>query len=296
MAGLKDIKRRIRSVKNTKKITYAMKLVSAAKLKKAQDAVLSSREYTEAIYALLAELQQEIDTAAITHPLMSHRETIRNIGVLVVGGSRGLCGAYNANLNKRVDTISKELKQKYPQAELNFVLLGKKPAEFFRNKKRSYSKSYEELSEDATQWPVDEICREIEKDFIAEKLDLVMVVATRFRSAMSQEVISAQLLPVEATTLESDITVSHTAGNKIFEPAPELVFEAIIPRIVRTVVHQAGLDAKASELGSRMVAMDAATKNAGELVDKLTLTHNKLRQSAITAELLDIIGGAEALN
>jgi len=297
MAGLKDIKRRIRSVKNTKKITYAMKLVSAAKLKKAQDAVLSSREYTDAIYGLLADIQQQLDTSTISHPLIETREEIKNVGVLVVGGSRGLCGAYNANLNKKVDLLSKELSQTYPEAKQHYFLLGRKPAEFFRNKKRAYEKSLEDLPEEAIKWPIDEICRELEKSFTAGQLDLVKIVTTRFRSAMSQEVQIEQLLPVEASNLLKAKSQPVSAGGaKLFEPDAEQVFKAIIPRIVRTIVQQAALDAKASEFGSRMVAMDSATKNAGELVDKLTLTHNKLRQSAITAELLDIIGGAEAIS
>ncbi len=298
MAGLKDIKRRIRSVKNTKKITYAMKLVSAAKLRKAQDAVKAAREYTDALGELLGQVLS--GDVANNHPLMNERKEIKNIILLVVGGSRGLCGGYNTNVNKNVELTLKRLQESNPEAKIESILIGKKPVEHYKLMKRTPLDTYIELPEDANKWPIDEICAVLEGKFLNEEVDEVHMLYTRFKSAMSQDVISEKILPVSASSL-GEVTSSTEESEEsqveaIFEPSAAAVFEAIIPRVLRTMVRQAGLDAKASEHGSRMVAMDAATKNAGELADKLTLTHNKLRQTAITAELLDIIGGAEATN
>lgn len=275
-----------------------MKLVSAAKLKKAQDAVTASREYTDALSQMLGELagQQGLE---FTHPLMEARPEVKTIRIFVLGGSRGLCGAFNSNVNKMALRLSTELAEQHPGAKLEWVLLGKKPAEHFRRSKIAYLKSFEDLPEDANEWPVDQICRELEADFLTQKVDAAYVIYTRFKSAMSQKAMSEKLLPMDA---ELDLGNSATpqeseqaTGMNLFEPSPAAVFKAIIPRILRTTVRQAGLDTKASEHGSRMVAMDAATNNAGDLIHSLTLTHNKLRQSAITSELLDIVGGAAAL-
>ncbi|MCB0353041.1 MAG: ATP synthase F1 subunit gamma [Bdellovibrionales bacterium] len=296
MAGLKDIKRRIKSVKNTKKITYAMKLVSAAKLKKAQDAVKASREYTDALGQLLSELLAALSTQPdLEHPLTETRPEVKKIRIVVVGGSRGLCGAFNTNINKRVESARRELAAKNPGASIDAVIFGKKPFEYHRNRKIPFSKHYIGLSEDANEWPIEEVCLKLESDFISGEIDEAYILYTQFRSAMSQSVLLEKLLPMDAGLSESGGAELST-GLTLFEPSAEAVFEAILPRILRTKILQAGLDSKASEHGSRMVAMDSATKNAGELVHKLSLKHNKLRQGAITSELLDIIGGAEALN
>ena len=289
MAGLKEIRRRLHSVRNTKKITYAMKLVSAAKLRKAQEAVTSSRSYTEAINALLAEVLAENETGQYSHPLLERRSEIKRIGVLVVGGGRGLCGGYNTNINKRVEALARE-KANTP---LDWFILGKKPAEYFRRVSRKYVMSQEQLSEDANRWPIEEVAFELENRFLRGELDEVYMIYTRFRSAISTSVMCERIVPLEAEVAGNR---PGAAGLTLFEPNALAVFQALMPRILRAKIRQAALDAKASEHGSRMTAMDSATKNAGELIDKLQLTHNKLRQGGITSELLDIIGGAEAIS
>lgn len=302
MPGLKDIKRRIRSVHNTKKITYAMKLVSSAKLKKAQIAVTEARAYTNALAELLGALGESLSRDQLSHPLMQSHSAVKNVRLLIIGGGRGLCGSYNTNLNKRVEAAYKELTDKYPEAEISATLIGKKVGEYFRRVKRPFVKSYEEdLDENAALWPIDEICRELEQAYLNGSLDEVYVVFTRFKSAISIKPRVDKLLPLDPESFAAELEkeagegpIEHS-GDMLFEPSPAQVFEALIPRILRTVVRQAGLDAKASEHGSRMVAMEAATNNAGDLLHALTLKHNKLRQSAITSELLDIIGGAEAV-
>ena len=295
-AGTKEIRRRLHSVKNTKKITYAMKLVSAAKLRRAQESVTRSREYTNAIQILLAELLSQIDATQTTHPLMEAHHDVKKVRLLIAGGSRGLCGGYNTNVNKRIEAAYQEIRTKHPGAEIDAVILGKKPAEYFRRTQKNYSKSYEALSEDANVWPIDEVCREIETNFVRGEVDEVYLLFTHFKSAMSMTVRFDKLLPMDASTLSATHTGSVQSGVTLFEPSVREVFSAVIPRILRSRVRQACLDAKASEQASRMTAMDAATKNAGELIKKLELKYNKLRQSGITSELLDIIGGAEALN
>ena len=297
MAGLKEIKRRLRSVRNTKKITYAMKLVSAAKLRKAQESVIRTREYSNALNDLLAALQAESAGLDLSHPLMESRSEVKNICLLVIGGSRGLCGGYNTNVNKMVESTVRELKVKHPGAAIKSVLVGRKPAEYFRRVRRDYVEAYEQLGEDANTWPIEDITRTIELEFAAGNYDEVYLIFTRFKSAISMVPTAERLLPFEASTVTAPSGgATLSPGVAKFEPSPAEVYGAIIPRILRTKVRQAALDAKASEQGSRMTAMDAATKNAGELSYALQLKFNKVRQSRITAELLDILGGAEAVD
>lgn len=291
MAGLKEIDRRRKSVRNTKKITYAMKLVSAAKLRKAQDAVTRSRQYTDALNGLLGDIVASSGSLDFAHPLMQAHSEVKNIGVLVIGGGRGLCGGYNTNLNKKIEAFLKEK----ASFELSAHILGKKPAEHFRRVKRAYVQSFENLSDDASTWPVEEVCRGLEQDFLDGKIDELYVIYTKFKSALSMTPLVEKLLPMDPSSLPVSEAENVSGGTTLFEPSAEAVFTALVPRLMRSKVRQAALDAKASEQGSRMTAMENATKNASEIIYSLDLKYNKLRQSRITAELLDIIGGAEAL-
>ncbi|MBX7136390.1 MAG: ATP synthase F1 subunit gamma [Oligoflexia bacterium] len=289
MAGLKEIRIRLQSVKNTKKITYAMKLVSAAKLRKAQESVARSREYTNALNSLLREVVAASESEQ-THPLLRTKEEPKKIRVLVLGGSRGLCGGYNSNVNKQIEAFIRA-RQNGP-VSIDWVLVGKKPAEYFRRLNRPYVKSFENLTEDANNWDIESITRAVEHDFLTEAIDEVYMIFTRFKSAISMQPTCEKLLPLESDLLQNK---PLSLSKVIFEPSPAAVFSAMLPRVLRAKVRQAALDAKASEQGSRMTAMDSATKNAGELIHKLELTLNKLRQTSITSQLLDIIGGAEAV-
>jgi F-type H+-transporting ATPase subunit gamma len=294
MAGLKEIRRRLKSVNNTKKITYAMKLVSAAKLRKTQEAVVRSRAYTEALRSVLAQLQAGSD---FSHPLLEARPQVKKIRVLVLGGARGLCGAFNTNVNRKVEALYQELSAKYPGCEIQGVLLGKKPGEYFRRSGRAYGESVESLSEDPALWPIQEVCQRLEIDFLKGEYDELYLIYTRFKSAISMTATADRLLPLSREALSvSSSSGSDAAGVTLFEPNPQRVFDAVIPRIMRATVRQAAFDTKASEHASRMTAMDNATKNASELIHGLTLKRNKLRQTGITNQLLDIVGGAEALS
>ncbi len=292
MANLKDIKRRIRSVKSTRKITYAMKLVAAAKLRKSQDAVLVARDYMEALNIIAASALKALKGKDYSHPLSKSSEESRSVLVVVIGGSRGLCGPYNTNIEKKV----KELTEFYQREkkELKFILIGKKVGEFFRREKREYLKSYEDLKEDPFAWPLDEIYREVEGLFLNKEVSQVDLVYTKFYSAVSMQVVSEKFLPVDTSFIDEE-KAKRLPADLIFEPSAEEVLESVISKILSSTLRQAALEAKTSENASRMVAMDNATRNAEELIHTLTLYYNRLRQSSITNEILDIVGGAEAL-
>lgn len=295
MAGLKDIKRRLKSVNNTKKITSAMKLVSAAKLRKTQDAVVRSRAYTEALRGILGQLQAGSE---FSHPLLEARESVKKVRVLVLGGQRGLCGGFNTNTNRKIEALFQEIAKKHPGAAISTVILGKKPAEYYRRIGRQYLESVEDLADDPNNWPTQEICQRLEVDFLKGEFDELYLVYTRFRSAISTVPTAERLLPLDRESLASTTATKSAdaaSGVTLFEPNPQRVFDAVVPRIVRAIVRQAAFDTKASEHASRMTAMDNATKNAKELIHSLTLKRNKLRQTGITSQLLDIVGGAEAL-
>lgn len=294
MAGLKEIRRRLKSVNNTKKITYAMKLVSAAKLRKTQDAVVRSRAYTEALRGVLAQLQAGSE---FSHPLLEARTPVKRVRILVLGAGRGLCGGFNTNTNRRVEALYGELRAKYPGVEISSVILGKKPAEYYRRTSKSYIEAIEVLSDDPNNWPTQEICQRLEVEFLKGEFDELHLVYTRFRSAMSTIPTAERLLPLNRELLSTTTTVgaSVATGITLFEPNPQRVFDAVVPRIMRAIVRQALFDTRASEHANRMTAMDSATKNAKDLIHSLTLTRNKLRQTGITSQLLDIVGGAEAL-
>lgn len=291
MASTRDIKRRLVSVKNTRKITYAMKLVSAAKLRRAQESVVKSREYTTALNKMLNELMQEAGDKEFSHPLAEVRP-VKNVGIIVIGGSRGLSGAYNTNVNRRIESAYKEVAAKHPGAQIKATVIGRKPAEYFRRTNKPYIESHEQLPEDANKWPIAEICLKAERQFMDGEIDELYIIFTHFKSALSMTVEFKQLLPMEGVKNEGQQAVP---GQTIVEPSLERVYLAAMARVMRSKVRQAALDAKAGEQASRMTAMDAATKNAGDLTKKLQLQYNKLRQANITSELLDIIGGAEAI-
>jgi F-type H+-transporting ATPase subunit gamma len=294
--GLKAIKRRLVSIKNTRQITRAMKLVSAAKLNRAQEAVMRSREYSNTLAEVMRNLLREIDPADVTHPLMQSRPEVKKVAIVVLGGSRGLCGAYNTNINKTVEALLKEFKAKGQRVES--ILVGRKPSEYYRRMKHEYIIAHENLLEDPNQWPLKEISELVQNDFISGKVDEVYMIYTEFKSVMSQKVKVERILPFALDESENVATESNevVAGVTIFEPSKKDVFSTIIPRLMRMKIQQAALETKASEHASRMTAMDSATKNAGELNEKLQLLHNRLRQSRITSELLDIVGGAEAVS
>ena len=292
MAGLKEILGRIKSVKNTKKITYAMKLVSATKMKGAQDSVTKSRSYSNAIRQLLNDVMEGSD---FDHPLLQARDEVKKIRLIVIGANRGLCGSYNSNINKAI----KKFFDSNKNVQVETVLIGKKVVEYCKRSKISMTETHSDLPETPSDWPLDEIAKKAELDFLNKQVDEVYFIYTKFKSALSMSVQTEKLLPIDKDSLleqiKSDKQEATTQKQTLFEPSAKKVFSELLPRILRVLVLQASLDAKASEYGSRMTAMDTATKNAGELIEALTLKFNKLRQASITSEILDIVGGANAV-
>jgi F-type H+-transporting ATPase subunit gamma len=297
MAGLKEIRRRLKSVNNTKKITYAMKLVSAAKLRKTQESAMRSRAYSDAILEVLSDIIGREGAADFPHPFLEARPQVRNVRLVVLGGARGLCGAYNTNINRKIEAFHRDQQAKRPGVNISWTLLGRKPAEYFRRIGRSYDEALEALPDDPLQWPVDDLSKAFELEFLAGELDEVYVLYMKFRSAISMSATIERLLPLDAASPLFTSRKSESASAVVtkYEPSIQDVFNALLPRIVRSIIRQAALETKASEHASRMTAMDAATKNAKELIYSLTLTRNKLRQAGITNQLLDIVGGAEAV-
>lgn len=286
MSGLKAIRRRISTVKNTKQITKAMKLVSAAKLRRAQDALAASRSFVSELEASLAVVLRELGPE-FEHPLLSKR-TVTNRSIVVVGGERGLCGGYNANIVKALpagDLLKGSAKKMlFPvgkRAEIGVKRLNvptKKVAEAFYN--------------DPSAWPVSELAAELSEAFTAGNLDELAVVYTKFVTPITQVVTTETLLPMSVTV------VGEVAATNPYTISPDAVtvFEGLIRIYVSEKIRLFGLEARASEHAARMTAMDSATKNADELIGKLLLYYNRARQSAITRELIDIVGGAEAVS
>lgn len=287
MANLKDIRRRIAGVKNTQQITRAMKLVAAAKLRRAQERIESQRPYAYELRAMIAALADRAEEAA--HPLLRRRE-LKNVDILVLTSDRGLCGSFNINICRTTESYVREHKDVHEQAGL--VIVGRKGNEYFK-RRPSYTihKYYREILTSPDFDHVAEIGRDVTAQYTDRDLDGVFMVYNEFKSAASQKVVVEQLLPIDT----SDIEQSASQIDYIYEPDRTAILDRILPLHVNIQIWRAVLESMASEMGARMTAMDAATKNAGELLSALTLQYNRARQEAITNELMDIVGGAEAL-
>lgn len=281
MSGLKAIRRRLSSVKNTKQITRAMKLVSAAKLKRAQDAALGGRKFSERLGEVLRTSIKALPQG-FSHPLIEVRE-VNKTAYVVFSGERGLCGPYNSNIFK---ALSAEVKSR--DSETVCFAVCKRAEASVTRLGLSLKQSYVSLPDDAGLWPMDELGSSIVSLYTSKEVDEVVLIYTKFLSAMNQEVVCEKLLPF---SIESGESATEDAQ---IEPSAQEVFSEILPLTLKTKLFQAGYEAKACEHASRMTAMDAATRNADELMDKLRLFYNRARQRVITAELLDILGGAEA--
>lgn len=289
MAGLKEIRRRITSVKNTKQITRAMKLVSAAKLKRAQDAAVGGRDFSRRLGDVISTLQSELPSD-FSHPLLKVADEVKTRRIVVVSGERGLCGAYNANIIKSV-----VLQESQPGLKVEVVGVGRRSAAALRRLKFNILDSVEGLPEDSSQWPIDAIAEGLIRDFSAGKVDEVVLYYTTFVSALTQRVTREVLLPLSNLTAEgSSEPISADSRTKL-RPSAEEILAKVIPMILKMRVRQAILESKASEHAARMTAMDSATNNANDLIERLRLFYNRARQSTITRELIDIVGGAEAI-
>jgi len=289
MPSLQALRRKIGAVKNTQKITKAMKMVAAAKLKRAQDRILAARPYGHKMREVIADLSLRVNRAA--HPLLQKRAA-RNIEVLVVTSDRGLCGAFNANILRRAGEFLRESEARGVKVTVSFV--GRKGREFFRRRHWPIRQQWLGVFDRLTYEHGLDIGQDLIEQFTKGTFDELHVIYNEFKSAIQQRVIVEKLFPVDA--LEGTAEISATSGGSYeYEPDEDELLAALLPKHFQTQAFRVLLESSAAEQGARMAAMDGATRNAGELIKKLTLYYNKTRQAAITTELMDIVGGAEAL-
>ena len=285
MANLKEIRNRISSVGSTMQITSAMKMVSAAKLKRAQDAILQMRPYANKLTELLVNLSSSLDSAEGGE--FSSERKINNVLLVPITSNRGLCGGFNANIIKQTLSLINDNKDN----NISILSIGKKSSEYFKNNNYTPISTHDEVFNNLNYESIAQISDDIMQMYLDEKFDKVILVYNQFKNAATQNVMSENYLPVESPQ-EDDSTI----GDYIFEPEKKEIIEQLIPKSLKTQLFKAVLDSHASEHGARMTAMHKATDNASELKKDLTLSYNKARQAAITAEILEIVGGAEALN
>ncbi len=286
MANLKEIRSRITSVGSTMQITSAMKMVSAAKLKRAQDAIVKMRPYSNKLTELLDNLSASLDSSE-AGPYTQNRE-IKNVLLVTITSNRGLCGGFNAYIIKKAKSL---ITDEYSNANISILSIGKKSSENFTKNSFNIDSTHDALFGDLTYENVAIVAEGIMNKFLVGDYDKVVLVYNQFKNAATQIIVDENFLPVYVTNKEGS-----NQGDYLFEPEKEEIVEQLIPKALKTQLFKAILDSHAAEHGARMTAMHKATDNAGELKKELTLTYNKARQAAITGEILEIVGGAEALS
>ena len=314
MANLKAIRDRIASVKNTKKITEAMRLVAAAKVRRAQEQVNSTRPFADNLAQVLYNLQGKLQFEDVELPLFQQRE-VKKVGLLVVSGDRGLCGGYNTNVIRRAEQRAKELTAE--GVESTFILIGRKATQYFQNRNASIDKTFTGLEQIPTAAEASEIGDELLSLFLAEEVDRIELIYTRFVSLIASKPVIQTLLPLTAQGLEVKddeifrlttkggdfgveretvaTQVSEFPVDTIFEQDPVQILDSLLPLYLNNQILRSLQEAAASELAARMTAMNNASDNATELMGTLTLSYNKARQAAITQELSEVVAGANAL-
>jgi F-type H+-transporting ATPase subunit gamma len=287
MPGLKEIKRRISSVKSTKQITKAMKMVAAAKFRKAQGRIVQLRPYAEKMYAVLGSLARNVESV---HPLMEVRP-ISKVEVMVFSADRGLCGGFNTNIMKAAVRLIKELQAEGKEVSVSSV--GKKATDLLKRRRIPLRQAWGGLSGKVNYNHAQMIANNIIENYINGSFDEVRMIYTEFKSAGVQKVTELPLLPIMAAGLKD--SGDAMSDVFLFEPSEEAVFEQLLPKNIEIQVFRSLLDSQASEEAARMAAMENATKSADDMIKRLTLQYNKARQASITTELMDIVGGVEAL-
>ena len=284
MPTIREIRRRIRSVQSTAKVTRAMEMVAASKMRRAQERTIAARPYADKMAQVLADLAAQRQDGDEIHPLLIQRPVDR-IAVVHIAADRGLCGGLNANVNRR--TVGFVLEQSVP---VTLVAVGRKGRDFMVRYGQEVRAEFTRLGDRPSILDILPIARIIIDDYTAGLIDEVYLSYNQFVTTMTQRPLLLRLLPIEPATIEARLNVEY-----IYEPTPEEVLAELLPRFVEMEIYHAILESIASEQSARMVAMRNATDNANELIEDLTLTYNKVRQETITKELLDITGGAAAL-
>ncbi|BBB32518.1 F-type H+-transporting ATPase subunit gamma [Thermotomaculum hydrothermale] len=289
MAAIHILRRRIKSVKNTRQITRAMKLVAAAKMKKAQERVYNARPYARKLQEMIQHIASRIDIK--THPLLEVREE-KKIKLVVVTADRGLCGAFNANVIKRAMQFLDENKD---SKEVYLEFVGRKGFEFFKKKWDKKDREVLGLFNKFDSTVAEKIAEDLLEDFIEKRYDAIYFVYNEFKSVLQQNLVVEKLLPIEHGDFSGE-EKEEPLVEHIFEPSIEEVLNELLPLHIKTQVYRVLIESNAAEFAARMTAMDAATNNATEMIDKLTLTMNKIRQAAITKEIIEVVSGAEVKN
>ena len=291
MPSLKAIRKRIASVKNTRKITAAMKLVAGARLRRAQEAIIAARPYAQRMHEVVAELAARVgaQSGELAHPLLALRDEKR-VAIIQLSSDRGLCGGFNSNLSRRTERFVFDNADRFSEVTLHIV--GKKGREYFKRRKVKLGHEWPApVSSAGAEERAREIAHVATTSFLAGDVDAVYLVYNEFKSAMSQRVAVEPLLPVVPTKLDE----AHGINDFKYEPSRDELLSHIIPLDIEVQIFRALLESIASEFGARMSAMDSATTNASDMIGRLTLDFNRARQAAITKELMEIVGGAEAL-
>ena len=291
MASLKDIKRRITSVQSTQKITSAMKMVAAAKLRRAQDAIENARPYADRMRATLEEVAGGM--ATVEHPLFEVRDAVKSLELIIVTSDRGLAGAFNNAVIKYAEQILAE--REGGVEKVTFTLLGKKAADFYKRRRASDIREATSVGNSASYAAGAAVARGAASRFEAGEVDEVILVYSEFVTPMTQTPRSVQLLPVQPPKVAQEASGEGDEAPYEIEPSAESLLSVLVPKAVETEVFRAMLENSAGEHAARMTAMESATKNTEELIDKLTLQFNRARQAAITSELVEIVTGAQAL-
>lgn len=299
MANLKEIRIRIDSTKNTQQITKAMKLVSAAKLRKAQNNITNMRPYALSLKKVIANITA---TQKVVHPLMvtTNDETTavktkaeKKVLLVVLTSDRGLCAGFNTNIIKFADKYRLENQNQF--AALDFVFIGKRGLDYFAKRKVKGIENFTKMDKDISFEYAKSIAEKLIKFFLDGAYDEIQLIYNQFQSAISQKVTCETLLPIEVTKTSFDVEGSQFSKDIIFDPSPEAIIGDLLAKHFNLTVYRAMSESVASEHGARMTAMENASNNAKEMINKLTLTYNKLRQEKITTELIEIVSGAEAL-
>ncbi|MGE0918938.1 ATP synthase F1 subunit gamma [Trichlorobacter lovleyi] len=286
MASLKSIKKRIVSVKNTRQITKAMKMVSAAKLRRAQENVVAARPYAQKMGEVLQSLAGNLE--GNLHPLLEKRDA-KKLLLIVVTSDRGLCGGFNSNLCKAGERYIKEKQAEFDQ--ISIMTVGRKGYEFLKSRHTVY-KNFANILSKPNYQAAAMLAQDVIEGYLAEEYDQVVMLFNSFRTVMSQDITFQQLLPIVP---EEKVAADENGVEYIYEPSVSDLLTEILPKNIEVQIFKAMLESVAGEHGARMTAMDSASKNASEMIGKLTLQYNRARQAAITTELMEIISGAESI-
>lgn len=284
MANLRDLRRRIKSVTNTQHITKAMKAVSAAKMRKAQESVIAARPFSKRVKAVLGRVA--VASTEVSHPLLAVREP-KNVAFVIITADRGLCGGFNSNVIRRA---TQEIKQ--VAAEVELLTVGRKSHDFFKRKSLNIAKQYIGLGEDVHYGTAKDIASFIIKKYSAEEYDEVYLIYSQFINVLVQKPVTVKLLPAEPPAEEEG---EAEKVDYIFEPSAGAVLAEMLPMYIENAIFQGLLESKAGEHSARMTAMENATNNASDIIDQLTLSMNRARQAQITKEISEIVGGVAAL-